>query len=377
MNTQPYILIVDDTPENVKVLGTILHKKNYRIMVAQNGLQALKAVENMIPDLILLDIMMPGMDGYQVCQELKKHECTREIPIIFLTAATDHEYELKGLRLGAVDYIHKPFSIPAVEARVATHLELVQAKRALLEKNAALEEIAKLRDDIDRITRHDLKIPLNAIIGFPQLLLMDDNLSEGQRELLNHVIRAGHEMLAMINRSLDLFKMETGRYHYAPENFDMAALLQTIIKDLDPLSKNSQAKIEIVINGEIYTHQEFIVVAEKILCYSLFANLLKNAIEAAPQGKGIKITLQHQDQEDLIAITNPGTVPESIREHFFDKYITFGKASGTGLGTYSAKLMAQVQQGSIEMNTNTEETTVTVRLPSEAKFELQQTTPVI
>lgn len=369
MNTHPYILIVDDNPENVKVLGTILHKKNYRIMVAQNGVQALKAVENMSPDLILLDIMMPEMDGYQVCEALKKQPRTRDIPVIFLTAAGDHEHELQGLRLGAVDYIHKPFSIPIVEARVATHLELLQSRKNLAEKNTALEEIARLRDDIDRITQHDLKVPLTTIIGFPQLLLMDDNLTAEQRELLNHVIKAGHEMLTMINRSLELFKMETGRYHYAPENFDLAALLQTVINDLSPKSAHSEAKIQLFIQGESDCQEKFIVVGEKILCYSLFANLLKNALEAAPSG-GIKVSLQHQSQEDLISITNPGSIPENIRAHFFEKYVTAGKTFGMGLGSYSAKLMVQVQGGTIEMTTNAQETTVTVHLPSEARLQL-------
>lgn len=372
MNPPPCILIVDDNPENIKVLGTILHKKNYRLMVTQNGLQALKALENMLPDLILLDIMMPEMDGYQVCEAIKKNPLTCDIPVIFLTAAIDHEHELKGLKLGAVDYIHKPFSAALVEARVSTHLELVQSKKSLLEKNAALEEMAKLRDDIDRITQHDLKIPLNAIIGFPQVLLMDDNLMEDQRELLRHVIRAGREMLNMINKSLDLFKMETGRYHYAPENFDMADLLGTVIKDLHTLAESNTVEIRLNIEGNSHTQTVFLVVAEKILCYSLFANLLKNAIEATPTGGCITVSLQHQEQEqeDLIAITNPGTVAASIREHFFDKYVTAGKLQGTGLGTYSAKLMTEVQHGRIEMHTNAAETTVSVYFPAEDRLDL-------
>jgi DNA-binding response OmpR family regulator len=370
MNTNPYILIVDDNPENIKVLGTILSKKNYRLMVAQNGVQALKAVSVIMPDLILLDIMMPEMDGYQLCEELKKQERTRDIPIIFLTAASDQEHELKGLKLGAVDYIHKPFSIPIVEARVSTHLEVIQSRKALQEKNAALEEMAKLRDEIDKITQHDLKVPLNAIIGFPQLLLMDSNLTEEQRELLNHVVRAGYEMLGMINMSLDLFKMETGRYQYEPQNFDMTLLLQAVIKDLQPLAHSHAVEVVVFIEDKIFTDQEFIVEAEKILCHSLFANLLKNAIEASPREATVKFTLQHRVEEDLIAVTNVGTVPESIREHFFDKYVTAGKKQGSGIGTYSAKLMTQVQHGRIKMTTNAKETTVTVYLPAKHRFEI-------
>jgi K+-sensing histidine kinase KdpD len=164
--------------------------------------------------------------------------------------------------------------------------------------------------------------------------------------------------------------METGRYHYAPARFDMAALLETIGKDLASLARSHLVTIEIFVNGEIYTNQAFMLNAEKILCYSLFANLLKNAIEASPSRGCIKIFLQHQDLEEQIAITNQGAVPEAIQARFFDKYVTAGKADGTGLGTYSAKLMTQVQNGRIEMTSNAEQTTVTVYLPAKTIVEI-------
>jgi two-component system, sensor histidine kinase and response regulator len=307
--------------------------------------------------------MMPEMDGFQVCQELKKNERTRDIPVIFLTAANDPEHELTGLQLGAVDYIHKPFSIPLVEARVATHLELIRSRKALKERNAALEELTKLREDIDRMTRHDLKIPLNAIMGFPQILLTDKNLTEEQQQLLKHVIRAGQDMLSMINHSLDLFKMETGRYQYSPARFDMAALLHTVCDDLASLARSSQVTIEIFVNGGSYITQKVMISAEKILCYSLFANLIKNAIEASPVGAVVKIELQQTVHECQINIINQGGVPELIRQCFFDKYVTAGKKDGNGLGTYSAKLMTEVQKGRISMTSDAQQTTLSVFLP--------------
>jgi CheY-like chemotaxis protein len=160
-----HILIADDNPENIRVLGTVLRQKNCRITIAQNGVQALKAAEEYIPDLILLDVMMPEMDGFEVCQNLKANPKTQAIEIIFITADVTPSDELKGINLGAVDYIHKPFSIPLLQSKVALHLEKAHSKKELLLKNAILEENARLRDDIERMTRHDLKTPLNALLG--------------------------------------------------------------------------------------------------------------------------------------------------------------------------------------------------------------------
>lgn len=345
-----HILIVDDNPENIHVLGSSLRQQNYELAIAQSGSQALKAVEEFKPDLILLDVMMPEVDGFKVCEILKNNPCTQDIEIIFLTAAVAHHDELKGLSLGAVDYIHKPFSIPIVQAKVALHLERVHHKR--------------LRDDVERITRHDLKNPLNALLGYPQLMLLDDNLTTEQREYLEEMLSAGNEMLNMINNSLDLFKIETGRYRYAPQPLDIGLLIRTIIKDLRLLIKAYKIKINFPSENQIDSaDQSLIVLAEKSLSYTLFANLIRNAIEACPTDGTITIAMKCENNNGIITITNPGTVPEAIRSTFFEKYATAGKKQGTGLGTYSARLMATVQNGDITMTTNHEETCLTVKLP--------------
>lgn len=361
-----HILIVDDNPENIRVLGTVLRQQNYRVTIAQSGEMALKAAEDHIPDLILLDIMMPGMSGFEVCQALKANPKTQDIEVIFVTAAIARNDELKGLSLGAVDYIHKPFSIPVVQAKVALHLERVRSKHELQLKNAALEENTKLREHIERITRHDLKNPLNALLGYPQLMLLDKNLSEAQRGYLEKMLTAGSEMLNMINNSLDLFKMETGRYQYRPELVDMVTVIKRVVRDLQMLISGYGIKVKILVEGEEDNDDKFLpVLAEQSLSYSLFANLIRNAIEACSTGSTVTVAMNSCDSQVVINITNPGQVPENIRETFFEKYTTAGKKHGTGLGTYSAKLMTEVQKGSIAMTTNSQQTTITVQLPKE------------
>lgn len=369
MNKNPCILIVDDNAENIRVLGTVLRKQNYSIVIAQDGEQALNSVHEVKPDLILLDIMMPKMDGFEVCKQLKENDLTKDIPIIFVSALTSHRDELAGLKAGAIDYIHKPFSLPLIKARIKAHIdlacnkeELKISRQELALKNMALEEAVKLRDDIERITRHDMKTPLNAIMGLPQLLLMDDNLTDDQRESLQDIIRAGNDVLLMINNSLNLFKIETGNYIYEPEEINLTSLLKTVVKDLYNAIANTETKINFIIDNEHDSNKSIFVSAEKILTYSLFSNLLLNALEASKHKGNITINIISENDKVKTIITNPGSVPESIRNNFFDKYATAGKANGTGLGTYSAKLMAEVQNGSITMNTNAQQTSICVFL---------------
>jgi K+-sensing histidine kinase KdpD len=160
----------------------------------------------------------------------------------------------------------------------------------------------------------------------------------------------------MVNNSLDLYKMEIGTYEYIPESIAINDLIGGIIKDLESLAEPKEIKIDIETN-------DFQAAAEKYLSYSLFANLLRNAIEASPTNSVIEIKMHHENDQSVISITNSGCVPEAIRATFFEKYATSGKKNGSGLGTYSAKLMAETQRGTIEMETNDHQTCITVRLP--------------
>lgn len=138
---KPLVLIVDDTPQNIQVLANILYEKGYSITIATSGDQALQSVKTNVPDLILLDIQMPLMDGYEVCKELKLNFATRDIPVIFLTAKIETEDILRGFEIGAVDYILKPFNIPELTARVTTHIELKRSKEIITAEKEKVEAL--------------------------------------------------------------------------------------------------------------------------------------------------------------------------------------------------------------------------------------------
>lgn len=364
-NTPPKkILIVDDLRENIDVLRAVL--VNYTKVAALGGTQALEVARSESPpDLILLDIMMPDMDGYEVCRRLKANEKTRDIPIIFLTAKVSVEDEAKGLTLGAVDYITKPISPPVVLARVATHLAMRDAYGQLEQQYTALREMEQLRKDVEAITRHDLKSPIDGILGCAEMMVKQhQTLSSADMGRFSQLIRdSARQLREMVNLSLNLLKMEQGTYEVTLEPIDLLPILRRIQSDNQEMVERKRLEILLQVDGCLDSPETaFFILGDATLCYTMLANLYRNALEASEQGQQVSVSLE-RGEKAVVAIHNAGVVPEEMRLNFFKKYATFGKKGGTGLGTYSARLMAKTQQGEIQMHSSAEAgTTVTITL---------------
>ncbi|MBF0370440.1 MAG: PAS domain-containing sensor histidine kinase [Magnetococcales bacterium] len=247
-----------------------------------------------------------------------------------------------------------------------------EKKAAEIERQyTALNELENLRRDVEQITRHDLKSPLTSIIGFSDILLHDERMAEEHKKLLKIIYKAGFKANRMINLSLDIFKMEKGTYQVMAEKIEVVPLLEEIIMGLESQiqAKSLTTRIHM---GEApgAPPVPLFISGEESLCYNLFANLIKNAAEASPNDQPVTITLDG-DALAVIKIHNFGVVPEEIRERFFEKYVTMGKKYGTGLGTYSAHMMAKTLGGKIEMvSTEGDGTTLTVTLPGGWEREL-------
>ncbi len=243
--------------------------------------------------------------------------------------------------------------------------EKQRSEQRLRETNQRLQEALQLREQVERIGRHDLKNPLNAILNIP-LLIQDREpwLTPETKELLNHCQQSAHKMLEMINRSLDLYKIEMGTYPLKPVQFDLVPLLHQVARDcaLSYEEKRHQSPAAVDFQGV----QSALILGEELLCHSLFSNLLMNALEASPPGKRISIQIEQDPNAGIcsVRITNWGEVPSAIRARFFEKLVTHGKQRGTGLGTYSARLCAEVQGGSVALDTSQPgKTSVWVHLP--------------
>ncbi len=228
------------------------------------------------------------------------------------------------------------------------------------------KELEEMREEVERITRHDMKTPVNNLIAIPDLLLESENLSQEERKMVSYIKESGHTLLHMINLSLDLYKMERGTYELDPRPVELLRVLGQILRDLGPISRGKKLSTAVYVHGHPAGEEStFQVLGEELLCYSMLSNLVKNAMEASPHGEQVSLYLDGLEEMAVITIHNQGTVPEEIRESFFDKLSTLGKKGGTGLGTYSALLIARTQKGDIHMETSEEAGTyVRIFLPA-------------
>ncbi|MBF0100779.1 MAG: PAS domain S-box protein [Desulfobacterales bacterium] len=229
------------------------------------------------------------------------------------------------------------------------------------------KELEQLKEDVNRIMRHDLTQPITAIIGYSNLLQLKGNLNESQINTVKKIEESAIRMTKMIDMSLDMFKMETGTYNYLPQKIDsIAVVLQIIEHNSSKLSKK-HLHSTFWVNGQPAQQNETLMVwSEERLLYSLLSNLVTNAIDASPEGEGISIDIS-DSESIIITIRNRGAVPKPIRDYFFEKYKTYGKKKGTGLGTYSAKLLSNAMDYAIRMETSDEDdsTCISVYIPKE------------
>ncbi|WP_460836161.1 hybrid sensor histidine kinase/response regulator, partial [Massilia agri] len=349
------VLIVDDIPTNIEVLAGVL-KDEYAIKVAISGKKALEIADAFHIDLILLDIMMPTMDGFETCRQLKANPKTAHIPIIFLSARDGTEDVVAGLRLGAVDYVSKPADPTILKARLSAHLLLATAMQDIKRQNELLIENARLREDVERITRHDLKSPIAVALHGSQALLVGP-LTEAQREQAHMIETAAENALEMINRTLDVYKMEQGTYQAALQMFDLGEMLGRVCQHAAIACGSSDVTVQYEAPDDV------VCLGEPLLCYSMFNNVLKNAIEASPPGGRVSVYIAPGYGNLHVMIDNAGEVPPAARAHFFEKYAASSKIGGNGLGTYSIRLMAEVQGGSVSMDTGHGRTRLTITLP--------------
>ena len=359
---RPTILIVDDTPDNLHLLSA-LFKDDYKVRVASNGEKALAiCCSDTPPDLVLLDIMMPGMDGFEVAQRMREHPSSEHIPVIFVTAMTDQDARLKGLSMGAVDFVTKPVDPDVLKPRVRNFLRYVELHKQLQADYDSMQEAARLREDVEHITRHDLKGSLAGVLGLVQSLAQDNRLSPDQTAQLRLTEETTLQVLDMINLSSELYKIETGRFTLHAQPVKLAEILSRLVE----IANSTYAGKPVVVELQSDSAPEQAApqaLGDAMLCYSLFQNLIKNACEASPEGGRVLVALKNTAPLQVL-VHNQGAVPAEIQERFFHKFVTHGKPGGTGLGTYSAKLLATAQGGDVALDVSDPQgTSITVTLP--------------
>lgn len=305
MRDKPHILIVDDTPQNIQILGGMLRKQDYEVIVAKNGIQALKVVEQVLPDLILLDVMMPEMDGYQTCQQLKESPLTKDIPVIFLTALTESEDMVKGFKLGAVDYVPKPFHVTELLARVKTHLDLKFSKETILQKNSAQKELL-------HILCHDLANPIATVQGY--LKWAQNKPAEWlyeKKEKLLVSTEIGLETIDLVRKILTLEEKKLSI------ELESIGLTEAVKKSLSILSPWFEKKtIEPILEMEDNLQ---VRVEETSFINSVLNNIFTNAIKFSFDHSQIHIKAYQDDIHVHLIVTDYGLgMPENLLTDLFD-----------------------------------------------------------
>ncbi|MDT8446638.1 MAG: hybrid sensor histidine kinase/response regulator [bacterium] len=325
--SQPPILIVDDNPQNIQLAAQALASQGHPLAFAQSGIEALQQVERIQPDLILLDVMMPGMDGYEVCRQLKAKAQTADIPVIFLTAKSDEESLALGFAAGAVDYVSKPFNTGEIQARVNTHLKLRVALRQLKEANAA-------KDRFFSIISHDLKGPFNGLVGISDLLVDEfDQLPKEEMlpliEGINHSSKTGYRLLIQL---LEWARAQTGRIAFEPSSLGLAPLVQEVV---DLLNEQAKAK---EITWALDIPAEATVFADAQMLHTVLRNLLSNALKFSHRQSQISIGAEAVEMGWQVSVKDQGVgmKPEVLAKLFkLDQQVTTPGTQGeegTGLG---------------------------------------------
>ncbi len=361
-----FILIVDDNPANLEVLSETLAGAGFQVAVAIDGVSAIEQIQYYQPELILLDIMMPGIDGFETYQRLRAKPSTRDIPVIFTTALSDTENKVKGFSLGAVDYITKPFQQQEVLARVRVHLqlrnlartlegqnkrlkrEIVQretAEASLLKLNQELEkravELKEAKEAADRANHakseflanmsHEIRTPLNGILGYTQILQFSKVLTEKERKGLKLIKQCGSHLLTLINDILDLSKIEARKMELYPASFHFPSFLQGVAEIFSVRAE--QKKISFIYQFE--SHLPSGVYADEKRLRQVLINLLGNAVKFTDHYRSVTFKVKVVGQgnaaiENSKAALEPNSQSSTIKVRF--------QIEDTGVGISSDEL---------------------------------------
>ena len=339
------LLIVDDTPTYIDVLVDLLSPQ-YRTRVANSGKTALSLCAKEAPDIILLDIMMPEMDGYEVCQKLKESEETRNIPIIFITAKGETEDEAKGLAVGAVDYISKPIVPAVLLGRVETHLEIKRQRQKIETAYNQLKELEALRDNLVHMVVHDMRNPLSLIKGHLDMLKIKSELSEKDEHRVNAIRRACHGLIEMVSTVLDVSRFDNDKMPLKMEELDIVTVVKKAAAPFQALENITNVVVDSPFDDLTFKCDELII--ERVI-----TNLIGNAVKYTPPTDTVTLGLKKRDQEVEVFVSDrgPGISPE-FHEKIFEK---FGQVEmqnerrsySSGFGLTFCKLAVESHGGSI------------------------------
>ena len=356
----PKILIVDDNKENIDLIAYFLKPQNYQIFTATDGVEALTQVENTKPDIILLDIMLPKMDGFQVCERIKKNVETRFIPVIMITALKELKDKIRSLEVGADDFISKPFENVELLTRVKSllrikryHDQLEEKNLELEEKNQALLKMDRFKEELNHLIVHDMKNPLFVIQGNLQMMEMGlgDSISPMVQKYLGRIDRSTQNLLRMVLNLIDVFKIEGGSIELNKELVGLNELIEKAYERIMDYPENEKKEIMLSLAEKMPFIKLDTSVMERV-----FDNMLTFAASNVAVDGKIEVRTFATDTEVGVVLHDFGTqIPIKYSESIFDKFSQVeikneGFRLGRGLTLTFSKLAVEAHGGSLQVD---------------------------
>jgi len=376
------VLVVDDDQRNVRLMESILRGSGYQVVKAYNGEDALRLVETAPPDMLLLDVMMPRMSGFELCQKLKDRYETRLLPIIMVTALNALEDKVQALEYGADDFLSKPINKVELLAKVrsvlrvkALHDELEKNRLEIEKKNQELIRMEGFKESMMQMVVHDLKNPLASIMGNVQLIQMAETVNPARlKELLQRTQESARQLMRMILNILQIGKLEEQKMPLNLERVALRHLAQENVDEMTGLSARDNIRVENRVPPDLPSP-----LADRELISRVIANLLNNAFKHTPGGGQVIIDARREEDAVVLTVSDTGEgIPEDLQPRIFEKFV--GGESDTskrmlydsGLGLTFCRLAVECHGGSIRLKSKPGEgTTVFISLalagPSEGK----------
>lgn len=352
MQMRGQILIVDDSPTNLKILSRDLQAYGFKIFVAQSGEGALQQLDYILPDLILLDVIMPGIDGFKTCARIKQREATRDIPVIFMTGLADVVDKVRGFKAGGVDYITRPYQFEEVLARITTQVTLRQQQKRLAAQYRQLQELKESRDRLLKILPHDLKNPFTVIFTSAEVLneYLDTLDEKSLRERVSSLYLSATRITRLIEKLLDWIQLQEGSYKIEKKAFMVSELISETI-DLFRLNvepRRITLDFEQLANPTVY--------ADRNMIESVIRNLVGNSIKFTANGGQIQVSTSIENEFAIIQVRDNGIgMDKKVMANLFridmerESYRQEGVdgETGTGLGLVLCKEMIEENGGTI------------------------------
>ena len=362
------ILVVDDEEKNLQVLAGHLHRSGYDVVFASHGKEALNALEPVLPDLVLLDVMMPEMDGYEVCEKMRERFRGEQLPIIFLTARTADEDIIKGFEAGAQDYIVKPLKIPELLARVKTQLDLKRARENLASSNESLSKLNQQQKRMFSILSHDLRSSISAVSNLLEELGFALAGTFDREEFTGLVGQANQSMTNLTDLMRDVLTWSRSQMdviQYKPQEFIMSECVKGLFAHFEKQIKQKQLKLVNEMDPGTIVNADLDIVS------TILRNLISNSIKYTAQGGTITINVELVDEQVSLVVKDTGIgmseelIAKILDQSEFSSTLGTENERGTGLGLSLCLGLIRHHGGQMEISSSEKKgTTVTFRLPT-------------